>query len=108
MGKRTNTYLMILVIIGVSMLFGMKNVEGLCDDADLKHLVAECHLYIERSMPQTDPSKDCCAVVKKVNFPCVCLNLTKKMKELLDMQKIIYVAKFCVNPNPPGTKCGEV
>lgn len=90
------------------MLSGINNVVGAHCEGDIRQLITQCAPYIEKSRPTKDPSQKCCNVAKKVNFSCVCLNLTKEFLHLLDMHKINYVAKFCGNPIPPGTKCGGI
>ena len=39
--------------------------------------------------------------------PCICQHITPAMENLISMDKVVYVLKFCRKPLMPGTKCGS-
>ncbi|KAE9616266.1 putative bifunctional inhibitor/plant lipid transfer protein/seed storage helical [Lupinus albus] len=108
MAKLSNTNIMVLVIIEILLFYGAKyNVVGQCD-SDMQSLVTQCAMYVEKFLPQLDPSEGCCNVIKSANFPCVCQHITQAVLQIIDINKVVYVAKTCGKPLPSGTNCGGI
>ncbi|OEL18319.1 hypothetical protein BAE44_0020662 [Dichanthelium oligosanthes] len=79
---------------------------GNCDQ-DLQDLIASCGDYVKfPADPKIPPSSACCAVVQKVNIPCLCSKVTPTVETLICMDKVVYVANSCKRPLQPGSKCG--
>ncbi|KAL6284470.1 hypothetical protein ACE6H2_015399 [Prunus campanulata] len=55
---------------------------------------------------EVDRSPACYAVVKKANVTCVCKLVSKEIEDLIDMEKVGFVAPSCDKKVAPGTKCG--
>ncbi|KAK9224745.1 hypothetical protein WN943_009781 [Citrus x changshan-huyou] len=72
----------------------------------LGQLVSQCEKYVLKSGPKIRPSPGCCAVVKKVDVPCVCTFVTKQIEEIVSIEKMVYVARSCGIKISAGTKCG--
>ncbi|KAH9790059.1 AAI domain-containing protein [Citrus sinensis] len=73
----------------------------------LGQLVSQCEKYVLKSGPKIRPSPGCCAVVKKVDVPCVCKFVTKQIEEIISIEKMVYVARSCGIKISAGTKCGS-
>ncbi|CAL9018521.1 unnamed protein product [Prunus brigantina] len=63
--------------------------------------------YVKKSGPEVDLSPACCAVVKKANVKCVCKLVSNEIEDLIDMEKVGFVARSCGKKVAPGTKCGS-
>ncbi|CAL4960920.1 unnamed protein product [Urochloa decumbens] len=80
---------------------------GSCDQ-DLQDLIANCQNYVKfPADPKIPPSAACCAVVKRVNIPCLCSKVTPTVETLICMDKVVYVASYCKRPLTPGSQCGS-
>ncbi|KAB1225567.1 hypothetical protein CJ030_MR1G002476 [Morella rubra] len=66
-----------------------------CGDTDVAGLVSQCETYVSKSGPKVKPSKECCAVVNAVNVPCVCKLVSKQIEGLINMEKVVFVARSC-------------
>ena len=73
----------------------------------LGQLVSQCEKYVLKSGPKIRPSPGCCAVVKKVDVPCVRKFVTKQIEEIVSIEKMVYVARSCGIKISAGTKCGS-
>lgn len=110
---RSCNYLVLasIVVAGVIMYGGNKNnvvtgQTGGCQ-GDMQGLITQCAIYVQRGTPPVDPSQACCNVIKTVDIPCVCKQLTKQIEQIIDMNKVFHMASFCGRPLPSGTKCGS-
>ncbi|KAI5003183.1 hypothetical protein ZWY2020_030343 [Hordeum vulgare] len=75
---------------------------------DLQGLIRECKQYVMfPANPKITPSDACCSVVHKVDGPCICSKVTKEIKKVVCMDKVVYVADYCKNPLKPGSVCGS-
>ncbi|WVZ01279.1 hypothetical protein V8G54_027348 [Vigna mungo] len=92
--------LVILGMIGV-IVFWSDVVVGQC--ADIKGLIKQCGVYVEKSGPLINPSRTCCEEIKNADVECVCKNLTKPILQNIDIQKLHYVADSCGRP----INCGD-
>lgn len=92
--------LVILGMIGV-IVFWSDVVVGQC--ADMKGLIKQCGVYVEKSGPLMNPSRTCCEEIKNADVECVCKSLTKPILQNIDIQKLHYVADSC---GRPIGKCG--
>ncbi|KAI3986298.1 hypothetical protein MKX01_028579 [Papaver californicum] len=54
------------------------------------------------------PSHGCCDIVRNIDTPCVCQQITHEIEQSVRIKKVIYVAQFCHKDLPHGTKCGSV
>jgi len=77
-------------------------------EQDLSSLVSQCKQYVMfPANPKMPPSDGCCAVVQKVNVPCLCSKVTKEIEKVVCMEKVVYVADKCKRPFTHGFKCGS-
>ena len=109
MAMHFNTNIFLLAFFAITgILFPSDNnmVVGQGCKADVVNLVNNCGRFVLRKAPRVDPSPQCCAVVQKANIPCACSQVTSETVKALDMDKVVFVAKFCGRPLPPGSKCG--
>ncbi|XP_021677382.2 uncharacterized protein LOC110662651 [Hevea brasiliensis] len=97
--------LAVLVVAGI--LISGEQASAISCQKDVIGLATKCKDFVEKEGPIVKPSKDCCAVVKKANVPCVCSLVTKQIEDLISMEKVFYVAKTCGKKVSPGTKCGS-
>ncbi|KAL6616224.1 hypothetical protein ACP70R_038494 [Stipagrostis hirtigluma subsp. patula] len=75
---------------------------------DLQDLIANCQDYIKfPAEPKITPSEACCAVVQRVNIPCLCAKVTPAVQTFVCMDKVVFVASYCKRPLQPGSKCGS-
>jgi hypothetical protein len=80
---------------------------GHCDQ-DLQDLISNCQDYVKfPADPKIPPSAACCAVVQRVNMPCLCSKVTPTVETLICMDKVVYVAGYCKRPLKPGSHCGS-
>ncbi|CAO2182615.1 unnamed protein product [Urochloa humidicola] len=80
---------------------------GSCDQ-DLQDLMTNCQDYVKfPADPKIPPSAACCAVVHRVNIPCLCSKVTPTVEALICMDKVVYVASYCKRPLTPGSQCGS-
>lgn len=96
----------ILMFAGI-LISGNEQVMGKSCEDDVLGLVSQCEKYVRRSGPQVKPSWGCCEVVKTVDVPCVCNLVNKDIEKVIDMAKVVYVARSCGKTVAPGTKCGS-
>lgn len=89
------------------MIAGNEGVMGKSCEGDVLGLVSQCEKYVRRSGPEVKPSWGCCAVVKTVDVACVCKLVNKDIEQVIDMQKVVYVARSCGKTVAPGTNCGS-
>ncbi|XP_015571197.1 non-specific lipid-transfer protein 3 [Ricinus communis] len=76
-------------------------------NTDLTDLVSKCQRFVIKTGPKFSPSPSCCAVVKNVDVACVCDLITKEIEDMIDMDKMVYVARSCGKKISAGTKCGS-
>ncbi|CAL4954086.1 unnamed protein product [Urochloa decumbens] len=75
---------------------------------NLKDLVNECKQYVMHpDSPKIPPSASCCGEVQKVDIPCMCSKVTKKIEKLVSMEKVLYVMRKCEMPVKSGFHCGS-
>ncbi|PIN03054.1 hypothetical protein CDL12_24430 [Handroanthus impetiginosus] len=70
-------------------------------------LIQQCSKYVQKNGPKTNPSQECCNVVKNVDLPCVCQHVTSEVEKIISMEKAVFVAGYCGKPLPHATKCGS-
>ncbi|KAB1225568.1 hypothetical protein CJ030_MR1G002477 [Morella rubra] len=78
-----------------------------CSETNVAGLVSQCQKYVSKSGPKLKPSKECCAVVNAVNVPCACKLISKEIEGLINMEKVVFVARSCGKEIARGTKCGS-
>ncbi|KAG0498894.1 hypothetical protein HPP92_003585 [Vanilla planifolia] len=72
------------------------------------NLLAECESYVLKNGPKAvNPSPVCCAAVKAIDRTCFCSHVTSELLKLVDIHKVVDVARICNKPLSPG-KCGNV
>ncbi|XP_073119642.1 uncharacterized protein [Henckelia pumila] len=74
---------------------------------DFQGLVKQCARFVQKNGPTQNPSKQCCDVVKTIDFPCVCPHITNDVERIVSMEKAVFVARFCGKPLAHGTRCGS-
>lgn len=74
---------------------------------DFQGLVTQCAMFVQKNVPKQDPSPACCNVIRSVDIPCACSHITEEIEKVIDMEKVVFVAKSCGRPLPTGTKCGS-
>jgi hypothetical protein len=82
-------------------------IMGKSCEGDVLGLVSQCEKYVRKSGPKIKPSWGCCAVMKNADVPCVCSLVNKEIEQVIDMEKVVYVARCCGKTISPGTKCGS-
>nr|DAD42569.1 TPA_asm: hypothetical protein HUJ06_000799 [Nelumbo nucifera] len=97
--------LAVLLVAGILISGHQVSAQG-CE-GDLEGLVEQCEQFVQKQGPQVPPSQACCDVVKKANISCVCQHITKEVEQMISIDKVFYVAKYCGNPIPQGTQCGS-
>ena len=106
-----NTNILLLVFLAITgILFSGNNNNMVVGDdcqGDMQGLVAQCAMYVQKGMPKMNPSQQCCSVIQKADMPCVCQHVTKDVEKIIDMEKVIFVARYCGRPVAPGTTCGS-
>ncbi|XP_010521543.1 PREDICTED: uncharacterized protein LOC104800444 [Tarenaya hassleriana] len=73
----------------------------------LPDLVAKCEQFVMGGGPKVPPSAECCGAVKGANVPCVCSLVTPSLEKLVNVEKVVYVARTCGLTVPAGMKCGS-
>ncbi|CAN6476412.1 unnamed protein product [Victoria cruziana] len=97
-----------LVVLGL-LLAGPVWVNGQgCTEQDLANLGVRCRQYVARDLPPAPPSDGCCNLVRSTDLVCACGRITPGMESMIDMQKVVDVAKKCGKPIPSGTRCGSI
>ncbi|KAK8345327.1 hypothetical protein V6Z12_A07G140600 [Gossypium hirsutum] len=79
---------------------------GQCETS-IPKLISQCGQYVEGSGPETTPSKACCDVITSLDIPCMCKYVTPDVEKLVNMEKVVFVAKSCGLTLQPGMKCGS-
>jgi hypothetical protein len=107
-----NTNILLLAFFAITgILFSSNNnnmVAGqTCQLGDLQGLITQCAVYVKKNVPKMQPSPECCSVVQKVDISCACQKITKEIEQMVDMEKVVFVARSCGKPLAPGTKCGS-
>lgn len=96
-----------LAIVGTSLTNSLTAADSDCSN-DMKNLAMKCMPYVMYPPnPKIPPSKGCCGVVRNSNMQCVCGHITEKVKKLISMEKVVYVADACGRPLAKGSKCGS-
>lgn len=106
---KTNSLLLaVFAIVGILLSNNNSNmVAGQACINDLQSLRLHCAFYVQKNMPKTNPSPECCSVLMTMNMPCVCQHITKEIEQAIDMEKAVYAAKYCDAALIPGTMCGS-
>ncbi|XP_009354492.2 uncharacterized protein LOC103945624 [Pyrus x bretschneideri] len=99
--------LAVLFITGVVFCGEIGGVVGQLCGADIGGLVTQCAAYVQKGTPMTDPSEACCELIRQVDIPCACKHVTKKVEQMVDMNKVVHVVSYCGKPVPKGMKCGS-
>ncbi|XP_059430490.1 uncharacterized protein LOC132164090 [Corylus avellana] len=104
--------LAVLVVAGILLMIsssgnGEQVIMGKGCEGDVLGLASQCEKYVRKSGPKIKPSWGCCAVVKNADVPCVCSLVNKEIEQVIDMEKVVYVARSCGKTVAPGTKCGS-
>ncbi|XP_075645762.1 uncharacterized protein LOC142616892 [Castanea sativa] len=108
MAMHFNSNIFLLAFFAITgILFPSDNnmVVGQGCEADVVNLVNNCGRLVQRNMPMIAPSPQCCNAVHKANIRCACSHVTNETVKQLDMDKVVFVAKFCGRPLTPGS-CG--
>ncbi|KAL9172120.1 hypothetical protein ABFS82_03G024000 [Erythranthe guttata] len=53
------------------------------------------------------PSKKCCTYAQKTNIVQFCKRFVLENERVYNAAKVVEVARYCRNPLPSGTKCGN-
>ncbi|KAB2627460.1 hypothetical protein D8674_021078 [Pyrus ussuriensis x Pyrus communis] len=96
--------LAVLFITGVVFSVEIGGVVGQLCGADIGGLVTQCAAYVQKGTPMTDPSEACCELIRQVDIPCACKHVTKKVEQMVDMNKVVHVVSYCGKPVPKGMK----
>ncbi|XP_043707443.1 uncharacterized protein LOC122656843 [Telopea speciosissima] len=102
------SWLALASIFMAGVLISGKSVSSQGCGLDIPGLVYTCLPIIQRPVVEkVTKSQWCCNVVKKVEIPCVCKYITKKLEEQFSMDKAVYVAEQCGVTLPLGMICGS-
>ncbi|XP_010273372.1 PREDICTED: uncharacterized protein LOC104608943 [Nelumbo nucifera] len=96
----------LFLVLAALLLVAVHQVCAQDCQEDIKGLIKECTIYVMKIGPKIPPSKGCCDVVKNANLECVCQHVTRKVEQLISIDKAVYVADSCGRPLPHGQKCG--
>lgn len=100
-----------LLVAGILVLISSNSQVMAAHDCKNKSalgsLVSQCSNYVKKSGPKHKPLPSCCKAVNAVDVGCVCALVTKDVEEMIDMEKVVYVARFCGKKIKSGTKCGS-
>ncbi|KAM4082270.1 hypothetical protein ACJW30_11G159200 [Castanea mollissima] len=106
-----NTNILLLAFFAITGILFSSNKNNMVvgDDCqgDMQGLVAQCAMYVQKSMPKMNPSQQCCSVIQRADMPCVCQHMTKDVVKMVDMKKVIFVVQYYGRPVAPGTTCGS-
>ncbi|KAL5565832.1 hypothetical protein UlMin_028996 [Ulmus minor] len=106
-GTRAGLGLTIFMVAISLVSFGNNRVLGQCN-MNVSGLISECAKYVSKEGKAINPpSPSCCAVVKPIDVPCACKYVNKKIENLVDTDKVVYVARTCGLQVPIGMKCGS-
>ncbi|KAJ6691953.1 LIPID TRANSFER PROTEIN [Salix purpurea] len=100
--------LSLFLIVGVHIL-GNHKVSANCKEI-VPSLVSNCSRFVRVPGPKVPPSAACCKVAQAVtvaDVPCFCKLITPAVQKVISMEKVVYVARTCGLPVPPGTVCGS-
>ncbi|KAK9128887.1 hypothetical protein Syun_017684 [Stephania yunnanensis] len=95
----------VVLLVGLSVC--IHKVSGQGCQGDIQGLAQQCARYVQKPGPETNPSPGCCNVIKKVDVPCVCKQLTNDIEQIISMVKVAHVVAHCGRPLAHGTKCGS-
>ncbi|ONK78449.1 uncharacterized protein A4U43_C02F18900 [Asparagus officinalis] len=93
-------------IVAIFLLSAHRTQAEVCN-GDLTKLGEVCQQFVLKPGPQKDPSPECCQVIQSADVPCCCANIPKGLEDIISMEKVVYVAKFCGKPLKGGSKCGS-
>ncbi|KAL9688741.1 hypothetical protein QQ045_033165 [Rhodiola kirilowii] len=100
----------ILVIVAVILAAAhpttARNNRTLCRVV-VSDLVSKCAKFAQGSGPVTNPSQDCCRVIKDTDIGCACKRVNWFIERIVNMKKAIFVARSCGLKLQAGTKCGS-
>ena len=99
--------LVFAMTIAVIFLFSGSRAQDEPCNGDVLKLTSLCKDFVLKPGPQKDPSPECCQVIKSADVPCVCDNIPKGLEDIISMEKVAYVSKFCGRPLKSGSKCGS-
>ncbi|XP_010931588.1 uncharacterized protein [Elaeis guineensis] len=103
---RLRCMVLAFAMAGVMLCGFHAQAQTLCGQ-NLANLIFQCLQFVQIPGPTVNPSKKCCAEVKKVDVVCICKNIPPLIEKLVSVPKAVHVAKFCGRPLPKGTKCGN-
>jgi hypothetical protein len=99
--------LSLFLILAFAIAMSIEDTQAACDD-NLPALIMECQQYVmPPKKPLIPPSNSCCSAVQKADIPCLCSKVTKKIEEIVSMEKVVYVSKKCGIEVKSGFKCGS-
>jgi len=105
---KSNILLLAIFAVAGILFSGDKNMAvGQACQGDMQGLITQCALFVQKNVPKMNPSPGCCGVIKSVDIPCVCQHITKDIEQMIDMEKVVFVAQYCGRPLAQGTKCGS-
>ena len=95
-----------MLMVAIILISGNHEVSAQCQ-ASVPALISQCSKFVQKAGPKISPSKECCAVLKDVDIPCVCKLITKAIENIISFEKVVYVGRTCGVKIKPGTKCGR-
>ncbi|KAL9175450.1 hypothetical protein ABFS82_02G113000 [Erythranthe guttata] len=76
---------------------------------DLASFAAYCTSSMQGITKQFNmPSKKCCIYAQKTDIVSFCNVFVGENEHIYDAAKVIGVARYCRNPFPSGSKCGNI
>ncbi|XP_040991102.1 uncharacterized protein LOC121238332 [Juglans microcarpa x Juglans regia] len=101
-----NTNILLLAVFAIpGILMSNDNsnmVAGQACQGDLQGLITQCAMFVQKNVPKSNPSPGCCSVIQTVDIPCACKHITKEVEQMVDMEKVVFVAKYCGRALPQG------
>ncbi|XP_020223830.1 uncharacterized protein LOC109805941 [Cajanus cajan] len=108
MAIRGNLVFAIFVLIAsIVAVRNIPRISAQCGGAFSK-IADSCGEYIKKGdSSKTQPSQDCCDVIKQIDLPCACKYVNSTIEAMISMDKVVQVVRSCGVTIASGTHCGS-
>ncbi|XP_020254251.1 uncharacterized protein LOC109831331 [Asparagus officinalis] len=66
-----------------------------------------CKNAIMLNLSPINPSEECCVQFRDTDIACYCRRIFKYIENIVSVEKVAHVAKYCQRPLESGSKCGS-
>ncbi|KAL8048829.1 hypothetical protein ABFX02_07G092300 [Erythranthe guttata] len=74
----------------------------------ITNFIVYCSFYVSTIYPFFyEPNKKCCAYARKTDIKLFCKRFVFGKEIIYSSWKVVDLARYCRNPLPEGTKCGN-